>query len=90
MTDKPLQPFAPPTALTNQLHIPSGAFLTDTLVTWLFYFILAYWVIYTLVAVYHWLRYSHASWIAIPAILVHISVSLALIGYAISGTAGNI
>ncbi len=47
--------------------------------------VFVFWVIYTLVAAYHWLRYGHHSVIAVPAIIVHIVVSLTIAAYAVSG-----
>ncbi len=82
MNSQPLQPFGTPNAAFSQLHISSGS-----IVTWLFYLVFAYWAIYTIVAIYHWIRYSRASHIAVPAIVVHILVSLALLGYIVSGSA---
>ena len=37
-------------------------------------------------AIYHWLKYSHASWVAFPAIAAHLFISFALMSYALSGT----
>lgn len=51
---------------------------------WALYLVFAFWAIYTLVAIYHWMRYSHAALIAIPAMLVHVAVSIALMSYALS------
>ena len=85
MPDQPLQPFAPP-AFLNQLHI-AGIPATGALVTWALYAVFAFWAIYTLVAIYHWLKYSHASWVAFPAIAAHLLVSFALMSYALSGNA---
>lgn len=86
MPDQPLQPFSPPSALFAQLHLPS--FLSaGALMTWALYAVFAFWAVYTLVAVYHWLKYSHASWVAFPAIAVHLVVSVALMSYALSGNA---
>lgn len=85
MPDQPLQPFAPPTALFNQLHI-SGAFSPNLIIQWFLYLVFAFWFIYTLVAVYHWLKYSHASWIAFPAIGIHLFISFALIVFTLTGT----
>jgi len=45
------------------------------------------WLVYTIVAAYHWLRYGHRSSIAIPALLVHFIVSAALALFAVSGFA---
>lgn len=55
------------------------------MMTLLFYFAVVCWVVYTLIVIYHWLTYSHASRIAFPAIIAHLAVSLALMSYALSG-----
>ena len=82
MLDQPLQPFSPPTALLSYLPngVPVGA-----IIEWALYIVFAFWAIYTLVAVYHWLKYSHASWVAFPAIATHLFISFALMAYALSG-----
>ena len=51
----------------------------------LFALVVFMWAVYTAVAIYHWLRYSHAALIAIPAIVVHLAVSVLLILFALSG-----
>jgi len=84
MPDQPLQPFSPPTALLA--YLPSG-FSIGIVITWVLYVVFAFWAVYTIVAIYHWLKYSHASWVAFPAIAVHLIVSFALISYALSGQA---
>ncbi len=82
MNDVPLQPFAPPTGLP---------FVFSTLVTphallgWLFALVMIYWIIYTAVAIHHWLTYSHNSAVAFPAITTHLFVSFIVIVYAASG-----
>lgn len=81
MVDQPLQPFSPPSALLINLSVSPGA-----VVTWTLYIVFAFWALYTLVAVYHWLKYSHASWVAFPAIAAHLFISFALMAYALSGT----
>ncbi len=83
MIDQPLQPFAPPTALLG--YLPDGLVSSGLLMEWFLYAVFAFWAVYTLVAVYHWLKYSHASWVAFPAIAVHLFISLSLITYALSG-----
>ena len=86
MPDQPLQPFSPPTdlfsLLPNWLSISPGV-----AVSWALYAVFAFWALYTLVAIYHWLKYSHASWLAFPAIAVHLVVSFVLMSYALSGSA---
>lgn len=84
MTDTPLQPFAPPAGLNDIL--PEGV-SQGLMVEWFLYAVFAFWAVYTLIAIYHWLKYSHASWVAFPAIAAHVLVSLALMSYALSGNA---
>jgi len=83
MPEQPLQPFSPPTALLT--YLPNGI-TTTSMVEWALYAVFAFWAVYTIIAVYHWLKYSHASWVAFPAIAVHLFISFALIAYALSGT----
>jgi len=82
MNDQPLQPFAPPTALLDHFHISYSAGL---LVEWVLYAIFAFWAVYTVIAIYHWLRYSHTSFLAFPAIGIHLYISFALMSYALTG-----
>ncbi len=79
MTDQPLQPFAPPRALLE--YLPDGLIVPGIVVEWSLYVVFAFWALYTLVAVYHWLKYSHASWIAFPAIAAHLFISFLLVSY---------
>ncbi len=83
MTTSPLQPFSPPAALLA--YLPRGL-SASVLVQWALYAVFAFWAVYSLVATYHWLRYSHASWVAFPAIALHLFVSLSIMAYALSGT----
>lgn len=83
MTGEPLQPFSPPASLTS--FLPNGV-SGGALIEWLLYAVFAFWAIYTVVAIYHWLKYSHASLIAFPAIAVHLFISLSLGAYVLSGT----
>jgi len=88
MPDQPLQPFSPPTALLSYLsYLPGGSLSAGLVVTWVLYAVFAFWAVYTIVAIYHWLKYSHASWVAFPAVAVHAAVSLSLMSYALSGDA---
>ncbi len=90
MPDQPLRPFSPPSIpanLLSQMHLSAGVFSVGVVVAWVLYAVFALWALYTLVAVYHWLRYSHASLIALPAIAAHLFISFALMSYALSGHA---
>lgn len=84
MTDQPLQPFSPPQIL-SQMNLP-GLPSTSLITEWVLYAVFAFWAVYTLVAIYHWLKYSHASWVAFPSIAAHLFISIALMSYALSGT----
>lgn len=86
MADEPLKPFVPPSEVLANLHIPYLSISGGTAIQWVLYAVFAFWAIYTLIAVYHWIRYSHAALIATPAIALHLFVSLNLITYALSGT----
>jgi len=79
MAEQPLSPFQSPAESLSHLglSLPSLNFLILA-----FAFIFVLWLLYTAVATYHWARYSHASSIAIPAVLIHIIVSLTLLTYA--------
>lgn len=57
---------------------------TISVVAWILF---AIWLIYTLVASYHLLRYGHSTAVAIPAILTHVFVSLVLALFIVSGLA---
>lgn len=83
MPDQPLRPFSPP-AFLDQLQF--SGISQATIVTWVLYAVFAFWAIYTIIAMYHWLKYSHASWVAFPSIAAHLFVSFALMSYALSGT----
>lgn len=43
------------------------------------------WLVYTIIAIYHWVRYGRNSWVAVPAVATHIVVSGALILFATAG-----
>ncbi|KND51032.1 MAG: hypothetical protein AB202_01315 [Parcubacteria bacterium C7867-007] len=43
------------------------------------------WTIYSIVIMYHWFRYHHRSWFAVPAIVMHFVVSGFIILFMISG-----
>lgn len=90
MPDQPLQPFLSPTAFFDQFnlssYLPSGLG-AGVVVEWALYAIFAFWALYTLVATYHWLKYSHDSWLAYPAIALHFFISISLMSYVLSGNA---
>lgn len=43
------------------------------------------WAIYTLIIAYHWFRYGHRSWLAVPSLVLHLVVSVMIILFAVSG-----
>ncbi len=51
----------------------------------LFYLVVVLVLLYTAIAAYHWLKYGHRSVATVPALAIHATVSLVLIGYALSG-----
>ena len=83
MPSQPLQPFQPPESLAALL--PAGI-SAGTVVIWVLCAVFVFWALYTLVAIYHWLQYSHGSWLSFPSIALHLFVSIALMAYALTGT----
>ncbi len=83
MPSAPLQAFKPPSGFFEfaDLGISEGS-----IVKWVLLAAFALWAVYTLVVMYHWIKYSHASSVAFPAIGVHLAVSLAIMAYALTGT----
>lgn len=43
------------------------------------------WAIYTLIIVYHWFRYGHQSWFAVPVVVSHLTVSAVILLFIMSG-----
>ena len=83
MIDQPLQPFVLPSALLK--YLPTNGLSVGLAAEWILYAVFAFWAVYTLVAIYHWLTYSHGSWLTYPSIAIHLFMSIALMGYALSG-----
>ena len=77
MPDQPLTPF---TGLPFHIAISTGAAIGWTLVA-----VLIFWAVYTAVAVYHWVKYSHAASVASLAIIVHLAVSGVLLLFVLLG-----
>jgi hypothetical protein len=71
----PTEVFAP---LLGQLNGPA----TISLIAWVLF---AIWLIYTIVASYHLLRYGHSTSVALPAIITHVFVSVVLALFIVSG-----
>ncbi len=86
MPDQPLQPFVSPSTLFSHFNLPAGV-SSGVAVEWLLYAVFAFWAFYTLIAAYHWLKYSHGALVALPAIVVHLALSFSLMSYALSGNA---
>jgi hypothetical protein len=90
MPDQPLQPFG-----SQNLSFGGNPFMSSLfggvssgqVLEWFLYAIFAFWALYTLIAIYHWLKYSHGALIALPAIGVHLFISVALMSYTLSGNA---
>jgi tellurite resistance protein TehA-like permease len=51
----------------------------------IFSLVFVIWAIYTFVVIYHWFRYRHKSWFAVPMIVVHLFISGSIILFMISG-----
>lgn len=83
---EPLQPFAPPTSI---LPFLSHLGLSPSLVAQgALCLALLFWLVYTVVAMYHWFKYAHAFFTSIVALGIHLAVSLLLVTYILSGITG--
>ena len=78
----PLSPVSSPFVLFGKLGITG-----HSVALVLFSVVLLFWVIYTLVVIYHWVRYSHASRVATPAIALYLVGSCVFMLLALSGLA---
>ncbi len=81
MNAQPLQPFALPSGLASFSLNLSQTGALETLLALIF----GIWLIFTLVAIYHWLKYSHGSILSLPAIFIHLTISIALMSFALTG-----
>lgn len=52
-----------------------GNVTSEAVLSVIFTLVFIWWTIYTLVAIYHWFRYGRSSWIAVPAVALHLAVS---------------
>lgn len=74
----------------NPAQFGSSDFLRERLdagsvVAVVFALLFIWWFIYTLVAAYHWLRYGRETWVAVPALALHLFVSGWLLFFMTSG-----
>jgi hypothetical protein len=72
------------TTETGQL-LPAQSFDISGAVPVIFSLVFIVWAIYTFVVIYHWFRYRHKSWFAVPLIAVHLFISGSIIIFMISG-----
>lgn len=82
--DDPL-PESPLQAVTSPFSFIKRIDSVYDVVSIIFTVIFLLWAVYTIVSIYHWVRYGHHSWIAVPAIALHLFVSAVLMIFATSG-----
>jgi hypothetical protein len=63
----------------------SASLNTSAFVPIVFFVAFVFWALYTLVVGYHWTRYGHRSWLAVPAFALHLFVSGFIFLYMFSG-----
>lgn len=76
----PAQPVVPVPAVPLFTNISLESVLA-VVITLIF----IWWAIFTLVALYHWIRYARDSWVAVPAFVLHLAVSSWIFIFAIGG-----
>lgn len=83
MDSAPLTPLQNPLAMLSLFGLDFGHGPSTSILLAL---VFGVWLIYTLIATYHWVKYSHGSMAALPALFVHLVVSVGIMSYAISGS----
>lgn len=53
--------------------------------TWAFYAVVVGWLVFSVILLYHWLRYNLHAFFTFPSLVIYTVVSLAIIGYASGG-----
>jgi uncharacterized membrane protein YqjE len=72
--------YTPPSILAEKLP-----FSPDQALSVIFTLLFIVWAIFTLIALYHWVRYARNRWVTVPALTVHVAVSAALFLFIVSG-----
>ncbi len=74
-------------ASSTLLHLPSQLtnLTAESVLSVLFTLVFIWWLVYTLVAIYHWFRYGRSTWVAVPAVALHLAVSGGIFIYMTSG-----
>lgn len=78
----PLQGVSPPVDVFGPLFTAVNISQIASVIAAVLFLI---WLIYTVVASYHLVRYGYKSAVSIPAIIVHVAVSISLALFAVSG-----
>ncbi|HVW82924.1 MAG TPA: hypothetical protein VHC68_03210 [Candidatus Paceibacterota bacterium] len=80
--DQPLVPFTSPLAVAAQYGLSAHQLGAGLVLLGLFF-----WLLFTLTAIYHWLRYSHAALLSLPSVAAHLFVSGVLILFTLDALA---
>ncbi len=78
----PFDGISSPTEVFGPLLSQLNSAATISVIAWILFVI---WLIYTIVASYHLLRYGHSTSVAVPAIITHVFVSVVLALFVVSG-----
>lgn len=79
---QPLNPFPKPDFIATSStkgHWGSYNVHVGSVLPVIFTIVCGLWLLYTIVAAYHWLRYGHRSFLALPLLVIHVLVSATLI-----------
>ena len=63
----------------------SGTWPVQTLLLIVLGFVVVYWMFETIISIYHWWVYAHSVRVGVPAVSIHLGVSLVLILFTLSG-----
>jgi len=73
---------------TTSVALPVASLPVSQVIPVFFLLVFFVWLVYTLVAAYHWLRYSNNTTLALSALSVHLIVSAWLAVFTVSGLTG--
>lgn len=84
----PIDPFPRPTWLdvgAPDAGAAASNFNLSDIYPAIFAIVFLVWLLYSLVAAYHWFRYGHRSFLTVPALAIHVVVSGTLMLLATAG-----
>lgn len=74
-----------PTAIGPDLSPLADLVSVESVLSVIILLVFIWWAVFTIVVIYHWIRYARDSWMAVPAIVLHLVVSTWIFVFATGG-----